>query len=324
MARAAVQTGPETPTVSNKESRRMANRSFVSGRFYFTLDGAKCGWVKSVEGGAITADVIEEKLGPSYFTKKHLGNVKYEDIKMEVGMSMTQNVYKWIESSWNQDYQRRSGSIIATDHNLKSQTERHFYQALISETTVPAMDGASKEPCYMTLSIAPEWSRVLKGSGTAVAELGGSEQKFWSASNFRLEIDGLDCSRVNKIDAFTIKQAFKEDEIGDARDYAKEPGSLTFPNLKISLSTATAETWTKWHEEFVIKGNNTENFEKNGALIFLSPNRETELARIEFFNLGIFKCSKDANKAAADTIDRTSAELYCERMQFKYSSATIA
>lgn len=55
------------------------DRSYVSGNYFLTLGGQRCGFVKSVDGGAITAEVINEPAGPSYFVKKHIGSPRYED-----------------------------------------------------------------------------------------------------------------------------------------------------------------------------------------------------------------------------------------------------
>ena len=111
--------------------------------------------------------------------------------------------------------------------------------------------------------------------------------------------------------------ALANDNVGHARDVQSKPGRLDFPNLKISLFEASAQTWIDWHDDFVIKGNNGESSEKNGSLTFLSPNRTTELGRIDFFNLGIFKLAFDESDAAPDAIKRVAAELYCERMDFQ-------
>ncbi|MDQ3813127.1 MAG: hypothetical protein M3347_04150, partial [Armatimonadota bacterium] len=75
-------------------------------------------------------------------------------------------------------------------------------------------------------------------------------------------------------------------------------------------------TWLDWHEDFVVKGNNDQTREKIGTLIFLSPNQQTELARLNFFNLGIFRIAPDKSEAHADAIRRATVELYCERMEF--------
>jgi hypothetical protein len=146
-------------------------------------------------------------------------------------------------------------------------------------------------------------------------------------SNFRLTIDGLDCTKVSKIDAFTIKQTTVTDDIGDARDYLKEPGKIEFPNLKITLPEASSESWLRWYEDFVIRGNNSDDKEKSGRLVFLDSTRTTELAEIRFFNLGIRALRADppdpdnqpvGGVGTSPLVPSAQAELYCERMEFRY------
>jgi len=298
------------------------NRSYVSGNFMFNLQGIKCGFIKSISGGGISADVINEAVGPDYFVKKHIGQPKYEDFEMQIGFSMTKAVYEWIEASWKQQYARKDGSIVAADYNLNAKSEREFFHALITETTIPACDGSSKDPAYMTLKYSPEYTRYKKASGKVSGEINGLNQKAWLPSNFRLEIAGLDCSKVNKVDALTVKQTVQTDDIGDARDMAKEPGKLEFPALKVSFAEVTAQPWIDYFENFVIRGNNHEDQEKTGSLVFLTANREKELARVNFFNMGIYKLSPDKAEANDDKIKRMNAELYIERMEFQYSAFT--
>jgi hypothetical protein len=291
----------------------------------FVLQGVPCGFIKSMEGGGISAEKIEEKKGPDYFVSKHIGNVKYEDFTLNIGFSMTKAVYNWIENSWKSDYMRKDGSIVAADFNLNAKSEREFFHALITEVGVPACDGSSKDPAYMTLKFSPEYTRYKAASGKVKAEtLDSKNQKMWLPSNFRLEIAGLDCTKVSKVDGITVKQTAITDDIGDARDYQKEPGKMEFPDLKVTFSEVTAQPWIDYFNDFVIKGNCTEDKEKSGALVFLSSNRETELARINFFNCGIFKLSHDKAEANDDKVKRMTAEFYCERMEFAYTSATTA
>jgi hypothetical protein len=293
-------------------------RSYVAGPSFLTVDGAKAGFLKSVDGGGISAEVINEPAGPNYFVKKHIGQPKYEDFTIQVGFSMTKVLYNWIQQFWSMNFQRMDGSIVAFDYQLNPVSEREFKQALITETTIPAADGSSKEPAYITLKFAPEITRIVKPSGGKkdYGEYGKYEQKVWLPSNFKLEIDGLDCSKVAKIDSFTVKQTVVKDNIGDARDKLKEPGKLEFPNLKITLAESSAQSWIAWHEDFVIKGNNDENREKSGTLSLLSPNRQIVLLQIKFYNMGIFRLQPENAEANADTIKRVQAELYVERMEF--------
>jgi phage tail-like protein len=299
-------------------------RSYVSGNFFLTLDGVKCGYLKSIAGGGVSAEVIQEPAGPNYFVKKHIGQPKYEDLTLQVGFSMSKPLYEWIAQSWTMKYQRKSGSIIALDQSLAPKSERQFNQALITETTIPAMDGSSKEPAYMTVTFSPEFTRTVAPTGSKAdyGEYGKNEQKMFLPSNFRLEIDGIDCSKVNKIESFTVKQTAVTDDIGDARDRAKEPGKLEFPNLKITVAEVAAQPFIDWHENFVIKGNNDESFEKGGMLTLLAPNQEKPLMRIRFYNLGIFRLQPAKAEANADQIKKVEVEMYVERMELLYGDDT--
>jgi phage tail-like protein len=297
-----------------------ANRSYTSGRFLLDLDGVRCGLIESLEGGNVSAEVISERVGPDYFVKKHIGQPKYEDFSIRIGLSMENKVYDWIVASWKANYQRKDGSVVVADHKGNAKAIREFYNAVITETTIPAMDASSKEAAFMTLKFSPEFTRFKKASGKVndSLEKGKHGQKKWLPANFRLEIDGLDCTKVRKVDSFTVKKTAVSDDIGVARDQVREPGKLEFPNLRITLPESIAQSWFGWHEDFVIKGNCGDDKEKNGALTFLAPTLKDELARVHFYHLGIFRISADKPERQASQIGRVVAELYCERMEFVY------
>ena len=290
-------------------------RSYVSGNFGLNLDGKSCGFVKSVSGGAISAEVVTEKIASDHVAHKHLAAVKYEEFCVDFGFSMEKPVYDWIAASWEAKYERKNGSIVAYDYALHAKSEREFLNALISETVIPTLDGSAKDAGYLTIKFAPELIRAKQPSGKAAAPAKAATKPFLRG-NFKLEIDGLDATKVNKIDSFSVTQDLVEEAVGEARDYVNAPAKLTFPNLRISMPQASAEKWFEWFEDFVVRGNSTQDKEKNGTLTFLSPDRKTALAQIKLQQLGIFRISEDAATAAADTIHRVVAELYCEKMQF--------
>ena len=89
----------------------------------------------------------------------------------------------------------------------------------------------------------------MKASGKLTADY-KIDQKIFLPSNFRLQIDGLDCSKVTKIESFTVKQGVASKDIGSARDSQKEPGKLEFPNLKITMAEVAAQSFIDWHENF--------------------------------------------------------------------------
>jgi hypothetical protein len=170
----------------------------------------------------------------------------------------------------------------------------------------------------MTLKLAPEYTRTKKASGK-VQQPTQVEQKRWLPSNFRLEIDGLDCTRVNKIDSFTLKQSVISSPIGENRDYEREPATVEVPNLVITFAATSADSWQKWFDDFVINGNAFDDKEKSGKLTFLTPDLKSELGFVNFFHLGIFKLDDDASEdATGNVIQRFKAELYCERMEFHF------
>ena len=297
----------------------MPVRTFTGGNFQLMLDGLKCGFLKSVDGGAPVGDVIAES-GPAYFTRKHLGTIKYEPFVLQFGLAMGGQLYDWINASWNNNYTRKNGAVVATDVNFNAVSQREFFNALISETTIPALDGSSKEPGYLTLKVAPEYTRISKGSGT-VSDIAKVTQKLWLPSNFKVTIDGLDCTKIRAVDSFTVKQAATTDDIGDARDYQRQPARLEFPNLKITLLESSAKSWFDWFDDFAIKGNNDDSKEKKGSIAFLSPNLADELMRIDLFNLGIFRIGYDKRDANSDGAATVTADLYCERMELHLAAA---
>jgi hypothetical protein len=136
-------------------------------------------------------------------------------------------------------------------------------------------------------------------------------QKKWLASNFRLTIDGLDCSFVNKLDALVIKQ-----EVA-----GKEPTNIEFPNLVFTVAESHAESIYQWHEDFVIKGNNGQENEKTGTLEYLTPNLSTALFTLDFHGLGIFKATPDKVEAGGEQVRRVKVEMYCEEMAFKFDAS---
>ena len=291
-------------------------RGYTAGKFAFEFGGAAAEWVHSAEGGHATADVVTEKMGADHLSKKHLGNIKYEDLSVAVGAGMSKAFYSWIAASWQANYQRKNGTLLTADFNNNPIKKLEFFNALITETGMPALDGSSKDAALIDVTFTPETTRLnRKVSGPVVAAV-AAKQKQWIVSNFRLTIDGLDCSRVSKIEALVVKQKFVENPVGENRDYQKEPGALEFPNLAVTLAESSAESWYTWFEDFVVKGNNGQAQEKNGKLEYLSPNLQDVLFTVEFKHLGIFKLEPDNGVQNADNIVRLRAEMYVEQMTF--------
>jgi len=289
-----------------------APRTNVGGSFGLVLDGVENGLLKSVDGGVAVADVISEAVGTLYYPKKHVGPISYSPFVLEFGLAMANSLYDWIGASWRGKAIAKSGAIVLADQDFVAASQREFTNALITETTFPAFDATSKDPAYLTVTLSPESARVVKGSGKISPS---KAQKLWLPSNFRLAIDGLDCTRVTKVDGFTVKQAVVTDNIGAGRIRLRQAGRLEFPNLKITLAEASATSWFEWFGAFVLKGDNDDSKEKNGSISLLAANLTDELMRIDLFNLGIFRIGQDRAEANSERVATVSAHLYCERME---------
>jgi tail tube protein gp19 len=299
---------PASPITADK-------RGYVAGKYGIELDGINAGWVNSAEGGHATADVVTEKVGPDHYSLKHIANLKYEDLSVAVGAGMSKAFYSWISASWRANYMRKNGALQTADFQNNLIKKLEFSNALITETGMPALDGSSKDAALIDVTFTPETTRLDRKVSGQLA-ISALKQKQWQVSNFKLTIDGLDCTRVNKIEALVVKQKLTESPTGENRDYRREPAALEFPNLVVTLSESSAATWYDWFEDFVIHGNSGQAQEKNGKLEYLSANLQEVLFTVEFKHLGIFKLEPDNGSQASDNLVRLRAEMYVEQMTF--------
>ncbi len=76
-----------------------------------------------------------------------------------------------------------------------------------------------------------------------------------------------------------------------------------------------------WSDDFIAKGNNGDDREKNGAIVFLDASLKNELGRINLFNCGIAGLSPEPQVANSEAIRRVTAEVYCEQMELVSGAA---
>jgi hypothetical protein len=279
-------------------------------------------FVHDARGGAITGSVVAKTSGTEHFARKQLDRVLYEDISIEVGSSMPTALFDWISTSWGAKPTARDGALLRCDSTFTVRSERPFQGGLIAETSFPAFDAASKSPGRLTVRITPASVQPDVDPGTKLqSTIGKGISKLWLAQNFRLAIDGLDCTRVARIEPFSIRRPVETVQRGRGRP-TLQPGPIDFPNLRITLAAISAESWWDWHASFVVGGSNADSDERKGTISLLAPNLSTELARIELAGLGIFGLSTDPPADSPSLIPRVTADLYCELMTLKPGSIT--
>lgn len=294
------------------------DRSYSAGKFALELDGQFVGFLKSADGGFPKGEVVTELVGPSSpFPSKHLTSLKYQDIAIQCDPSLPKPLFDWISAALNKSYVRKNGAIITADFDYKERSRLQFNQALISEIGLPACDAASKDAGFLTVTFGPEFTTPSAGKGVSVTgAVGSKQQKNWSSGNFRLRIQGLEdaCKSVSKIEALVIKQTLAQNQVGEMRDYQKEPAKMEFSNLVITVAESQAGPFYAWFEDFAVKGNNGQDRERPGILELLAPDLKEVLLTVNFSNLGIFSFAPDKQMAGGDAIRRVKVEMYCERL----------
>ncbi len=192
--------------------------------------------------------------------------------------------------------------------------EHEFYDALIAETTFPALDGSSKESGYIKCKIQPERRDHQEGGGRRADDRPDRPQdRAEDVDNaaFRLNIDTIDDMRyTNKIESFTIKQGIKKSYTGADRFSAVRADRVTFPNLTGTISLEYADKLLQWHHDYIVQGKKDRASQKTGSIEFLTPDRKNTIFQINLFEVGLSFCGLEQSSANQETIKRVKFELY--------------
>ena len=293
-------------------------KSYTSGHFELEIDGHKStAYVKSVDGGHVTANSIDEPIGTHNERIKSISTLDIEPFTVDFGISGARDILKWIDASWKKKYTRRSGMITHANFDLQRTYEHEFYDALITETTFPALDGAAKDTAYLKVKIQPERVEERKvPPGAKINPTGGVKQKLWSANSFRLTIDGKrGFEYTNKIESFTIKQGVKKNYVGEHRFPQIEPTKLEFPHIVGTLGLDYADDLFKWRDAYHRQGAVDPANQHSGELEFLGPDKKTIILSITLRDVGIHKVSLQQSQANQDSIKRVKYELFVGHME---------
>ena len=296
---------------------RLQARSYAAGFFELALDGKDTtAYLKSVEGGQIKGNTSDEPIGPDNMRIKRLSTHEVEPITMEIGMAGSAAVLEWIKGSWDKSWNRRSGQITHADFNLKSQLQHEFNDALIMETTFPALDGSSKDPGYLKVKIQPESVSYKKSGGEKIqGKVGTQKQKMWINNAFRLTLDGVaGLEYTNKIESFTIKQNIQKMFMGPERFPQIEPTGIVFPTLSCTMALKHADGLLKWHDEALVSGQAATKMQKTGVLEYFAPDRKKVIFKIDLYQVGLTSLEIPHTTANENQIKRVKFELYVGAM----------
>lgn len=297
-------------------------RGYAAGSAILELQGTAAGVLRSASGGDPEGQVVTSSSGVSSVPNKHIASIRFTDLILEVGAGMEPAVYDWIAKAWDQKSERTSGAVVLADYSFNVQARREFQEGLITETSLPALDASSKEAAFLTVRIAPEAVRISKGGGTVPSTL-ATKQRPWLCSNFRLEIPGLDCTRVKKVEPIRVGIKAVAEHAGEERVGRLQPGAYSVSDIVITLPESSADTWRSWMQQFLVEGKNDDGQEKSGDLVLLGADMQSEIARVHLSGLGIQTLQQE-RAGATSAIQNVVVTLYCERAALEWKGGTGA
>lgn len=297
-------------------------RSYAPATFSLTLDGdGNVSLIRSISGGGVRADVTSFQEGPSYYRRRMLGGkLKFEDLKLHVGMGASKPFWEWIKGFFTGKGERQTGALGIGDENFRERVRREFRGAMIHELTFPQLDAQQQNAeAYFTVGLGMENVEFKEGAGILPiqGELQGvAHEKDYLGSNFKLMLDGFETSSVCKVDSFTIKHTMMEYYVGGRREPIKMPSWIEFPNISFYLPESQSYEFDKAAEERIVTGKSKGRF--TGALEMLSK-ENLPLCTLSFDGAEIVNVTADGSDASKDSAKLVKVEICVESMSFQYS-----
>jgi hypothetical protein len=277
------------------------------------LDGKDAEPLRSVEGGEPFGEVVQAAVGAGNVIRKRIGALHYADISIELGLVPSGPVANWISATLGGSLHRHSGAVVEHDDNYREISRLTFEDAAIHEVEFPALDAAQQEPAYLTIRLAPDRTQRQTGSGAQRSKdpdmIRGARTKPPRRCDFRLQIDGLDATRVSAVGPLVVRQVIGERMAGEERVYGTPV--LEIPDLVVTL--AEAADWYAWRDAFIVGATGPE---RTGKLEYLSPDRKDVLAWIEFSGLGIHSLVRERSEEGVQRIRLARASMYCGNLSY--------
>jgi len=301
----------------------MSQRSYVGGRFSLNVDGWEVGYLKDFSGLSMESEIATHDTATDIHQKKNVANVKWTAGKATCGVGMGKGMSDWMIAAMKKGVQTKGGELRAGDFDYKCKSVLTFEDALMTEIGFPALDGAAKDASYLTLQFEPERVKWNKGNDEDIRGKIGPKQKAWLGANFRVEIDGLKCDRIAKVDAFKWKCSVVPDMLGIFVENTKHPAKITVDDLTFHVSYADHQAWADEARKWFIDGQREEQHERSGRIVYLGPDMKTELGEVRLFNIGFKSFAAADLKSNAEEVKRFKVVMYVERYEWdnKYYDA---
>lgn len=305
------------------------NNHFSTGHFKLTIDGQSVtSYIKSVEGGLINAQAVEEPVGQFNLRGRHLGPRDIEPITIEFGMAGA----KWALDLVDQfihgrKHHRITGEVHHADANMKSQYSFEFQNAVITEITLPKLDAAGKDSLMCRVKLQPQDIKFTLASGAKLTQDSIGRQKAWHTTNFRVTLDSVgELPYVTSVEALTIKLGHKPMQLPDMFRPDVLPTKVDMPKLSIVQPLSRSHALVKWYQEAVANqlGDGTADtegatggYETSGSIEYLDQTLKQVLYTVEFDGVGMEKFSIPKSEANAPATKMAKFDFYITDIKVK-------
>jgi phage tail-like protein len=277
------------------------------------IGGKHVGYLKSVELPKLTADVVENPLGPANRTKKHLAKMSWKEITVEMGVGMSADMYAWMNASFQNSFERRSGAIMLLDHDYKVVRRCDFTDAQLTEVTMPAFDAKGKDALYFTLKMQPETVRYSAGGGTVQPEI-AAVQKLYANTMFQADFGGLPANNLVKVDSVKWECKATEDAVGPHVESRYAPTAVKVNDLKVTINAVDEAAWYDKFFAFMVSGQREESHELSCSVNILDAARNP-IAELKYDNCGPKEFGHPKKTANEDKISQIECTFYVESIQ---------
>ena len=114
------------------------------------------GGFSQVSGILSQSDVVEYRVGNSPTVFKIPGKTRYGNIVLKKGCTSSGDLYQWRRRIESGEDDKRSGSIILLDGNMKEKARWNFYEAWPCRYEAPEFDASDNSISIETLELCVE------------------------------------------------------------------------------------------------------------------------------------------------------------------------
>ncbi len=246
----------------------------------------------SPSGGFVKADVSTMFSGAGGPPKRQISSFGYTNLQFKLGLQVGNPILSWVNAALKGSPVTKSGTLIELGDQNRAKSYLDFTNAAIADFVVPGFDGSSNTTNMFALEASITKSAVRAGDNAPI-QLPPSPKPFL-ASNFRLNIDGLPTARVRSIAPVSFRRS---------------TGGIAPTDLVVTFSSTDVDPWRAWVDDFIVKGNNGQGKEKQGAIEAMAPNLSDVLATLTMRQIGILELRP---------VDDTSPRSYRAAMYFEF------